>query len=526
MSSPTSGDAPLRDPGAQLPELFSAFLEALCDPQGGGALYRMHSADAPLRDAQGIAPAQNIAPAAFARRHREICLEGAERLPLFLNPRLRHVIFDPVDPQAVAWFEVTEHRSRRSLVVALGTRTIGGAQRIVWCAPAGKREPWTFREGLLQSLADYPWMRTTDPATPRALLDAGYFRQYPTAVEFQTLPDTRFSCRMSTACCRHDYEITLPAEAQWLIDAMPWQRIEPRLSGTRLSPRPDGKLQLKRPDESCRFLGSHGQCLIHQTLGRQPFGPCCVFPFSFARTPEGIAVGLSPVCASARLGLGISPRERLQDLRERLAHALPRSTEAYRLSPGLEIPWSRFREIEQGLCDCLLAADLPVRRRLHVGARLLGALRNGEPIQPGAWAAEPPATVSTEMRTAIHGMLARIIGWDRAVLRALPREIPPQLAALEMREAPILMQILRNTLYCKVYSYPFDLTTAYNHLILIYLLALTMQAAASPLTDDMWRELGSLGVHGLLKSVLHEGMPEGFRTLLGTADFGLWMLAA
>jgi hypothetical protein len=77
-----------------------------------------------------------------------------------------------------------------------------------------------------------------------------------------------------------------------------------------------------------------------------------------------------------------------------------------------------------------------------------------------------------------------------------------------------------------VYSYPFDLTTAHNHLIVLYLLALIMQAAATPLTDEMWRELGSLGVHGLLKSMLHEGMPEGFRALLGTADFGIWMLAA
>jgi hypothetical protein len=30
----------------------------------------------------------------------------------------------------------------------------------------------------------------------------------------------------------------------------------------------------------------------------------------------------------------------------------------------------------------------------------------------------------------------------------------------------------------------------------------------------------------LLKSMLHEGMPEGFRPLLGSADFGMWMLAA
>jgi hypothetical protein len=95
-----------------------------------------------------------------------------------------------------------------------------------------------------------------------------------------------------------------------------------------------------------------------------------------------------------------------------------------------------------------------------------------------------------------------------------------------VHEAAMLTQILRNSLFCKVYSYPFDLTTAYSHLIVLYLLALTMQAAGTPLPEQMWRELGSLGVHGLLKPMLHEGMPEGFRALLGTAEFGEWTLAA
>jgi hypothetical protein len=89
------------------------------------------------------------------------------------------------------------------------------------------------------------------------------------------------------------------------------------------------------------------------------------------------------------------------------------------------------------------------------------------------------------------------ISWDRSALRRLPREIPPDLSSLEVRDPQVMTQILRNTLFCKVYSYPFDLTTAYNYLIVLYLLALSMQAAATPLSDEMWRELGSLGVHGL-----------------------------
>jgi hypothetical protein len=214
-------------------------------------------------------------------------------------------------------------------------------------------------------------------------------------------------------------------------------------------------------------------------------------------------------------------------LRERLVHAEPRQPNGFRLSPGAEIAWEHFRGVEQALCELLGAKDLPMRRRLYVGSRLLGALRNHEAVDMNAWLGEPPADITAELRKAIHDMLLKVLGWDRVVLQRLPQTIPPQLCALEVREPPIVARILQNTLFCKTYSYPFDLTTAHNFLIVLYLLTLLMQEAASgPLNETMWRELGALGVHGLLKSVLHEGVPEGFRTVFGTADFGQWMLAA
>jgi Fe-S-cluster containining protein len=510
-----------------LTQLFNDFLEALSDSTRGEALYRMHTADAVVRHAEGVGPAVGINPADFACAHRDISVRGGDRLPRFADPVLLQTTTSTDAPESVSWFEMRETAEARRLVVALGTRTIEGEPRIVWCTLAERAEPWSFGDGLLQALADYPWMRKADPAVPRVLLDASYFRHYwRPPIRFDSLPDARFSCQMSTACCRHDYEITLPPEAQLLIDAIPWQRLNPALAGTRLPERPDGKLQLKKVDETCRFLGARSLCLIHQALGRQPFGACSVFPFSFARTPEGIAVGLSPICSSVRMGLGIRPQEREEDLRERLVHVEPKSADAYRLAPANEISWERFRDIEKALCDILAAGDAPMRRRLYLGSRLLGALKENQPIDLKAWLDERPTGITPELREAIRGMLARIVGWERPTLRQLPREIPADLFSLEVHEPAVLSGILRNTLFCKVYSYPFDLTTAHNHLIVLYLLALVMQAAATPLSDEMWRELGSMGVHGLLKSMLHEGMPEGFRALLGTADFGLWMLAA
>ncbi len=40
---------------------------------------------------------------------------------------------------------------------------------------------------------------------------------------------------MSAPCCKHDIASSLPPAAQLVIDALPWERLQPRLSGTRLA---------------------------------------------------------------------------------------------------------------------------------------------------------------------------------------------------------------------------------------------------------------------------------------------------
>jgi hypothetical protein len=524
--------------------LIDDFLRALGDPEGGEVLHALHAPDAALRLGDGIRPAAAVEPTTFALTHREISLRGREVLPRFGKVRLlpglggsaavapvagESVAAERVVAESVVWFEVTELREERRLIAAVGLRAGQGDEpRIGWCTLADRVESWSYQDGLLQTLADYPWMRKVEPTPARALLDAGYFRRYWRApLKFNTLPDARFSCQMSTVCCKHDFEINLPPEAQLVIDAMPWQRLAPELSGTQLRVRPEGDLQLKGLNETCRFIGPQRQCLVHQVLGRQPFGPCAVFPFAFAQTPEGIDVALSPICGASRLGIGVAPLDREDDLRERLVQAKPRATDRYRLAPDVEVSWENFRDIEKGLRDCLASEDMPLRRRLYVGSRLLGALRRNEPIDTNRWLAEPQAEITAELRAAIRGMVAKILAWDRATLQTLPRAIPSELHELEVAEAPIVTRILQNVLFSKVYSYQFDLTTGYNFLIVLYLVTLVMQAASSgPLPAVMWQELGSLGVHGLLKNVLHEGVPDGFRAVFGTSEFGQWALSA
>jgi len=508
--------------------LFDDFLQALCDPEGGGRLYQMHAPGAAIRCGDGVKSAADVDPAEFAAAHRDISLGGADSLPRFHQATLLDLTHDTDTGKSIAWFQVADAREQLSLPVAVGFVTTPNGLRVGWCTVAPQVKPWSYRDGLLQSLANYPWMRNGTPTPARAIVDAGYFRHYWRApLTFHTLPDARFSCMMSAVCCKHDYEITLPAEAQMLIDAVPWQDVQPQLAGTQLPVRPDGRLQLKTLNEHCRFLGSRNQCLIHQTLGRQPFGSCSVFPFSFAHTPDGVSVAMSPICGAARRGIGVAPLHREDDLRERFVQSEARRTDAFRLAAGAEIPWENFRDIEKALCDCLAQDGIPLRRRLYLGTRLLGALRDGEPLDMNLWLNEPSIEISDELREAIRGMLAKVLGWDRATLRTLPSLIPSALSDLEASDTPILVRILQNTLFSKVYSYQFDLTTAHNFLIVLYLLALLMQAAAPDgvLSDVMWQELGSLGVHGLLKFLLHEGVPDGFRATFGTAEFGQWMLA-
>jgi hypothetical protein len=499
--------------------LFDDFLRALCDPEGGNRLYQLHAPSAVIRNGDGVRAAAEIDASEFAAAHRENSLRGRDSLPIFR----REILLEQSEDSSLAWFQVSEARGELSVPVAVGFE--GSA--IAWCSVSPQVKRWSYRDGLLQSLANYPWMRDGTPVSPRALIDASFFRYYwRQPLKFQTLPDARFSCMMSTVCCKHDYEITLPPEAQMLIDAVPWESVQPRLVGTKLPVREDGKLQLKTLNEHCRFLGSQRQCLIHQTLGRQPFGPCAVFPFSFAHTPEGVSVAMSPICGAARRGIGVAPLHREEDLRERLVQSEARRAEAFRLAPGMSIPWESFRDIEKALCDLLAEEAVPLRRRLYMCTRLLASLRDGEPLDMTRWVGETPVPITAELREALRGMLGRVLEWDRAVLRALPSVVPGTLADLEANDPAVLVRILQNTLFSKVYSYPFDLTTAFNFVIVLYLVALLMQVASpgGSLSDVMWQELGSLGVHGLLKFLLHEGVPDGFRATFGTAELGQWLV--
>lgn len=88
----------------------------------------------PVRHAQGVKPAAEVDSVEFARAHRDISLQGGDRLPGFSDPVFLQATASADAPESVAWFEVRDAREARGLVVALGAGC--SADRVVH---AGRR---------------------------------------------------------------------------------------------------------------------------------------------------------------------------------------------------------------------------------------------------------------------------------------------------------------------------------------------------------------------------------------------------
>jgi hypothetical protein len=509
-------------------DLLEGFLSDACSGATGESLHAWQAPEAPLYRRASWRRRDSETAAAFATVHRHQHERGGAALPRFVAPRPRSWRTDP-EGSAVLWFDATEARSGRSVIGALGVREErdDGRARAAWATLAAREEAWTFLDGRVRTLANFSWMELREPAAARTTLDAAWFRLHWLPGEnLQALPGIRFACHASTSCCRQDYIVPAAAAAQGLIDALPWDRIAPRLHGTLLPVLDAERVVIKARTEACRFLGTRNECLIHAELGYQPFAACATFPFSFARTPEGVAVTASRSCGSVCEASGPPLTEREVDLRQRLAITRPRSTDEFRVAPGRAVGWTAFRDTEALLRALLERRELPLHRRLFLGARALGVLLAGGEFDPGAALAAPPVVIDAPLREQLGQLLDRIQGWDRLALRELPSRVPRDLRHGDLIDAEPLAAELENLHFGKVYSYEFDLTTAHNFAILLYLTALAWQRGFPQGLDALRRrELALLGSHGLLKSLLPQDAPPALRTLLGSAQFGEWALA-
>jgi hypothetical protein len=509
--------------------LLEAYLAAAGDGAAGLRLHALLAPEAPIYRAGRWQRAESESATSFAATHRELQQAGAGALPRFERPLVLS------ESGGVLWFAATEAGSSERVIGALGVCADGredgrgdGRPRVGWSTLAEREAVnWSYEAGRAHTLANLSWMALREPALASTTLDAAWFRLHwlPRA-PLTALPGVRFACRSSSACCRQEYVVAAPAGAQSLVDALPWERIAPRLQGTRLEPFGDDQVQIKSQGEPCRFLGARNECLIHAHLGYQPFAPCATFPFYFAATPEGVAVTASMTCDSVCESVGPALAEREIDLRRRLAIARLRTTDRYRLAPDRAVTWAVFRDTERLLGALLEREDLALHQRLYLGVRVLEARVQGAGDQLEAWANSSPGKIGADLRRQLADLLERVLRWDRRALHDLPKSVPQDLRHEELQGASRLAAELRNLHFSKVYSYEFDLTTAHNLGIVLYLIALAWQRQFPQGLDALrTRELSLLGSHGLLKSLLLPNAPPAFRALLGSAQFGEWALA-
>ena len=110
-------------------------------------------------------------------------------------------------------------------------------------------------------------------------------------------PFVNYACQLCGWCCRQ-YEINFSQADYERLSRYDWGKLEPALAGKEwCSPIPGGKRsgthRLRFTNEpACIFLSPDNLCRMHEHVGEsgKTLG-CCVYPFSFAATPDGIYVG-------------------------------------------------------------------------------------------------------------------------------------------------------------------------------------------------------------------------------------------
>lgn len=509
---------------------FNAFLRLLDEPYGGKVLHAHYAADAPLSFKFEVKTAGELGPDTFALGHAASAIlheeqhPGVVRRPVIAQAILIALAEEP-DGRRVAWFKADEGIDGQALYVAAGyVKEADEAWRIGWLTLAPRPEDWSYTDGRVQALADFPFVINASYAVPRSWLDLAWYRLYGHArPALDVLPEARFGCHGSGACCVKGFNTDVPAGAQALIDAIPWERHAPHLVGTRLEEVDTRRLRLKHRDDDCRFLDGDRRCLIHAIVGRSVFPVCTIYPMMFQETPDGVAVAMSPACPSARGNLGPPLGERVDDLYARLAMRSVASLDPYRLEAGSEPDWPAFKAAEAGLQAQLRRTDLPLARRLWLGSRWLDHAAAGQPIAPDAWTAldaeaGPQAHDPDGMRLLLIARFARHF------------ELPlPETDTLTPRVLPAvteeaLANVFRNQLHGKKHGGKYGLRAAHHVNVLGYMLVRYV-AARHPegeVPERLFWQIGAALMHGAMGNIL-ETQPD-LLEMMTNPGFGSWLL--
>lgn len=192
-------------------------------------------------------------------------------------------------------------------------------------------------------------------------------------MKLEFLPGQNFECTACARCCRGWTVHVDPATVERLRDAEVARQVSEELGRPAIEAGTEGAVTASR-DGGCVFLDARNLCRIHGAMGSaaKPLG-CRQFPFLIRPTPEGVKVGISFFCTSARENRG-RPLETYEDeVRALVAEwgFRPVGEEPIRVFEDRALVWPEYllleRLVEQGL-----DAKPPM---LAVGGPLLGLCR-------------------------------------------------------------------------------------------------------------------------------------------------------
>lgn len=510
---------------------FEAFVQALEDPMRGAEIFDALTPDAVVMFNFQAVPVSMVGKEAFAQWIMASWTvfgeyhPGARRRPAVSAPRLVSLTGEG-SQRVVAWWEATEAVDGQALVIATGYRDDGDGWRLEWLTLAESVADWSYAWGKAQAVADYPYAAANVDVVPRSWLDLAHFRLYGyERPQIETLPESRFTCGMRGTCCTIDYRIVAPGAAQAFIDAVPWEQVRPDLAGTQLPVMPDGQVLIKDNHEKCRFLDGEGYCSIHKAFGRPVFEPCTVFPFRFARTPDGVVAAASPLCGTVRSNLGQPLSERQEELHRRMAMLgslhlkLP---ETYHLVRGTDVSWEAFKATEAAILAVLAREELPLRQRLWVALQTLNAAIEGMPLADPAWDTESFPEPNDDQRAVASFFLDQFA--DLAGISAPAGRPEGPSRELDARMAVTLRQMI----FSKTYSQATSLRVALHVAIATALMAERLQAASAPgpVPDLQLSALAKSLYHGTLAQALLGTDKPQLAEMLDEPWLGVLLLAA
>lgn len=507
-----------------LRERLEAFLAWSQDPYAGMALLAMQAPDAPIGFKFELVLAGQVDPKDYALHLAASGIVRDEGRLTAPNPTFTDLTLSGAsledDDRVVAWFDAVEAASRQEVAIGVGFVTYDEAWRIGWLTLARAPQTWSWDHGRVQALADFPAAYASGNAVPRTWLDLGWYRIFAhPRPPLLTLPEARFGCHGSLGCCDKGFNIEVGAWAQHLIDAIPWEDHHPPLLGTKLKELPDGKLDLKRLDERCRFLDEQSRCRLHALMGRAPFPTCDLYPFQVHGTPDGVVVTTSLACRSARNRLGPAVADRAEEIWARLAlHPPPEATEV-RIERDRPVAWEAYREAEQALLALLDRRELPLDRRLWLGSLYLDALREGSFTDWASLEAAPgPVATVTEADRVV--LIAEAMG-----MLGVPGLSDGSTFAPDDAESDRLVTDLsRNMVFSKYFSALYGLRSAW-HAAALFTLFVRFARGAQPhgaVSDaTLWMACASM-THGRLRR-LFEVLPS-FESLFLSPTFVAWCI--